>query len=197
MTGTAKTEEVEFEKIYKLEVTVIHQQTTTRHDLSDMVFKTEEAKWRAVAEECAQMHEMGRPVLVGTTSVEKIRISQRPVKPRDSTTCSTPDQRTWAGVGDYCSSRTEALTIATNMAGRGTDIILGGNAEYMARLKLEYFMPRIVEPEDEDSFGIARASGLPSGTSSSGQGFVPGKKVKTWKALRFSLPNSHGRQNSY
>ena len=78
--------------------------------------------------------------------------------------------------------RSGAVTIATNMAGRGTDIILGGNSEYMARLKLrEYFMPRIVSPED-DEFGVQRASGLPIGGSGGGQGFVPGKKVKTWRA---------------
>jgi len=88
-----------------------------------MVFKTEEAKWRAVAEECAQMHEMGRPVLVGTTSVEKS--SQRPVKPAEIlTTCSTPDQRTQESEIIAQAGRKGALTIATNMAGRGTDIIL-------------------------------------------------------------------------
>ena len=75
------------------------------------------------------------------------------------------------------------LTIATNMEGRGTDIIIFGNSENMARLKLrEYFMPRIVSPEDDDSFGMQRASGLPMGGSGGGQGFVPGKKVKTWRA---------------
>ena len=72
MTGTAKTEEAEFEKIYELEVTVIAtNKPSRRQDLADVVYKTEMAKWQAVASECAEMHETGRPVLVGTTSVEK------------------------------------------------------------------------------------------------------------------------------
>ena len=75
MTGTAKTEEAEFEKIYELEVTVIDtNKPSRRRDLADVVYKTEDAKWKAVATECDDMHKSGRPVLVGTTSVEKIRI---------------------------------------------------------------------------------------------------------------------------
>ncbi|MCZ0902111.1 preprotein translocase subunit SecA, partial [Microcoleus sp. HI-ES] len=72
MTGTAKTEETEFEKIYNLEVTLIPtNRITSRTDLSDMVYKAEAGKWNAIAHDCAEMHEIGRPVLVGTTSVEK------------------------------------------------------------------------------------------------------------------------------
>lgn len=199
MTGTAKTEEAEFEKIYKLEVTVIPtNRPRSRQDLPDMVFKTEEAKWRAIAQECAQMHEMGRPVLVGTTSVEKseylsqllnqLEIPYNLLNARPENVERESEIIAQAG-------RKGALTIATNMAGRGTDIILGGNAEYMARLKLrEYFMPRIVQPEDEDSFGIGRAPGLPVAAGSSGQGFVPGKKVKTWKASPQIFPTQLSRQ---
>jgi preprotein translocase subunit SecA len=77
--------------------------------------------------------------------------------------------------------RRGAVTIATNMAGRGTDIILGGNADYMARLKVrEYLMPRIVKPEDEDEFAVTSVPGTRS--RSKAQGFGDGKKVKTWKA---------------
>ena len=91
--------------------------------------------------------------------------------------------------------RKGAVTIATNMAGRGTDIILGGNAEYMARLKLrEYFMPQIVQPEDEDVFAMARTPGMPPSSSGSGQGFVPGKKVKTWKASPQIYPTQLSRE---
>jgi preprotein translocase subunit SecA len=199
MTGTAKTEEAEFEKIYKLEVTVIPtNRPRSRQDLPDMVFKTEEAKWRAIAQECAQMHEIGRPVLVGTTSVEKseylsqllnqLEIPYNLLNARPENVERESEIIAQAG-------RKGALTIATNMAGRGTDIILGGNAEYMARLKLrEYFMPRIVQPEDEDSFGIGRAPGLPVASGSSGQGFVPGKKVKTWKASPQIFPTQLSRQ---
>jgi preprotein translocase subunit SecA len=187
MTGTAKTEESEFEKIYKLEVTIVPtNRPRSRQDLSDVVFKSEEGKWNAIAQECAQMHEMGRPVLVGTTSVEKseylstllnqLEIPYNLLNARPENVERESEIIAQAG-------RKGALTIATNMAGRGTDIILGGNSEYMARLKLrEYFMPRIVLPDDEDIFGITQASGLPASSSGGGQGFVPGKKVKTWKA---------------
>ena len=187
MTGTAKTEEVEFEKIYKREVTIIPtNQPRRREDLSDMVFKTEPGKWGAIAKECAEMHENGRPVLVGTTSVEKSELLSRLLKemaiPHELLNARPENVEREAEIIAQA-GRSGAVTIATNMAGRGTDIILGGNSEYMARLKLrEYFMPRIVSPEDDDSFGMQRASGLPIGGSGGGQGFVPGKKVKTWRA---------------
>ncbi|MBR8836672.1 MAG: preprotein translocase subunit SecA [Stigonema ocellatum SAG 48.90 = DSM 106950] len=186
MTGTAKTEEVEFEKIYKLEVAVTPtNRPRRRQDLSDMVFKTERGKWRAIAKECAEMHAIGRPVLVGTTSVEKSEYLSQLLReqsiPHELLNARPENVEREAEIVAQA-GRKGALTIATNMAGRGTDIILGGNSEYMARLKLrEYFMPRIVKPEDEDGFGIHRAAGLPMGTGS-GQGFVPGRKVKTWKA---------------
>ena len=186
MTGTAKTEEVEFEKIYKREVTIIPtNRIRRREDLSDMVFKTEPGKWGAIAKECAEMHENGRPVLVGTTSVEKSELLSRLLKemeiPHELLNARPENVEREAEIIAQA-GRSGAVTIATNMAGRGTDIILGGNSEYMARLKLrEYFMPRIVSPED-DEFGVQRASGLPMGGSGGGQGFVPGKKVKTWRA---------------
>jgi preprotein translocase subunit SecA len=186
MTGTAKTEEVEFEKIYKLEVTVIPtNRIRKRQDLSDMVFKTEPGKWRAIAKECAEMHELGRPVLVGTTSVEKSEYLSQLLKeqgiPHELLNARPENVEREAEIVAQA-GRKGAVTIATNMAGRGTDIILGGNSEYMARLKLrEYFMPRVVKPEDEDTFGVQKAAGLPL-SSGSAQGFVPGKKIKTWKA---------------
>ncbi|TVP66701.1 MAG: preprotein translocase subunit SecA, partial [Nodularia sp. (in: Bacteria)] len=78
---------------------------------------------------------------------------------------------------------------------RGTDIILGGNSEYMARLKLrEYFMPRLVVPDNEDVFGVQRAAGLPTGHGG-GQGFVPGKKVKTWKASPEIFPTELSKES--
>ncbi len=186
MTGTAKTEEVEFEKIYKLEVTIVPtNRPRSRHDLPDVVYKTEEAKWRAIAEECSQMHEMGRPVLIGTTSVEKSEYLSNLLEQQQipyNLLNARPENVERESEIIAQAGRKGTLTIATNMAGRGTDIILGGNAEYMARLKLrEYFMPRIVQPEDEDIFDVGHLRGLPEGRSS-GQGFVPGKKVKTWKA---------------
>jgi preprotein translocase subunit SecA len=199
MTGTAKTEEAEFEKIYKLEVTVIPtNRTRRREDLSDMVFKTEAGKWRAIAKECAEMHQLGRPVLVGTTSVEKSEYLSQLLKqmeiPHELLNARPENVEREAEIVAQA-GRKGAVTIATNMAGRGTDIILGGNAEYMARLKLrEYFMPRIVKPEDEDMFSIHRASGLPPAGSGAGQGFVPGKKVKTWKASPQVFPTQLSKE---
>lgn len=199
MTGTAKTEEVELEKIYKREVTVIPtNRTRRRQDLSDMVFKTEPGKWRAIAKECAEMHTIGRPVLVGTTSVEKSEYLSQLLRqmsiPHELLNARPENVEREAEIVAQAGRR-GAVTIATNMAGRGTDIILGGNAEYMSRLKLrEYLMPRIVKPEDEDMFGIHRAAGLPSPGTGGGQGFVPGKKVKTWKASPQVFPTQLSKE---
>jgi preprotein translocase subunit SecA len=123
-----------------------------------VVYKNEEAKWKAVAAECAEMHHAGRPVLVGTTSVEKSEVlsallSERGV-PHNLLNAKPENVERESEIVAQA-GRSGAVTIATNMAGRGTDIILGGNAEYMARLKVrEYLMPRIVKPEDEDEFSV-------------------------------------------
>lgn len=186
MTGTAKTEEAEFEKIYNLQVTIIPtNKPSRRHDLSDVVYKTELAKWKAVAAECAEMHEIGRPVLVGTTSVEKSEFLARLLVEKQiphQLLNARPENVERESEIVAQAGRTGALTIATNMAGRGTDIILGGNSDYMARLKLrEYLMPKIVQPAEEDSFSPASVPGAAGGRSG-GVGFAPGKKVKSWKA---------------
>lgn len=186
MTGTAKTEEAEFGKIYNLEVTTIPtNRTNIRRDLSDVVYKTEDAKWRAVAIECAEMHQAGRPVLVGTTSVEKSEVLSRllaELKIPHNLLNAKPENVERESEIVAQAGRKGAVTIATNMAGRGTDIILGGNSDYMARLKVrEYFMPKLAQPEDEDEFSITAVPGAGGGRSG-GQGFVPGRKVKTWKA---------------
>jgi preprotein translocase subunit SecA len=185
MTGTAKTEEAEFEKIYKLEVTIIPtNRPTGRRDVSDVVYKTEMAKWKAVAEECAELHEIGRPILVGTTSVEKSELLSRLLRDRNiphNLLNAKPENVERESEIIAQAGRKGAVTIATNMAGRGTDIILGGNAEYMARLKLrEYLLPRIVQQE-EDSFAVTRVPGAERDRTGD-QGFASGKKVKTWKA---------------
>ncbi|MEQ9371571.1 MAG: preprotein translocase subunit SecA [Coleofasciculus chthonoplastes F3-SA18-01] len=183
MTGTAKTEEAEFEKIYNLQVTIIPtNKPPGRRDMSDVVYKTEDAKWKAVARECADMHEQGRPVLVGTTSVEKSEVLSRLLSQLDvphNLLNARPENVERESEIVAQAGRKGAVTIATNMAGRGTDIILGGNADYMSRLKVrEYFMPQIVIPEEEDSFAAMAGGG---GQRSQAQGFAPGKKVKTWK----------------
>ena len=192
MTGTAKTEETEFEKIYNLEVTLIPtNRITSRTDLSDMVYKAEAGKWNAISQECAEMHEMGRPVLVGTTSVEKSELLSRLLLERKiphNLLNAKPENVERESEIIAQAGRKGAVTIATNMAGRGTDIILGGNSEYMARLKLrEYFMPRIVQPEDDDGFAVVQVPGI--GGRPAPQGFDPTKKkVKSWKASAQIFP---------
>jgi len=154
MTGTAKTEEVEFEKTYKLEATVVPtNQIRRRQDLRDQVFKTEIGKWKAVAKETAEIHRNGRPVLVGTTSVEKSELLSGLLFeqgiPHNLLNAKPENVEREAEIIAQA-GRAGAVTIATNMAGRGTDIILGGNSDYMARLKLkETLIPLLVKPEDE------------------------------------------------
>jgi preprotein translocase subunit SecA len=198
MTGTAKTEEAEFEKIYHTEVTIIPtNRRSGRQDMPDVVYKTEAGKWKALAQECAQMHELGRPVLVGTTSVEKSELLSQmlnELKVPHNLLNAKPENVERESEIIAQAGRKGAVTIATNMAGRGTDIILGGNADYMARLKLrEYFMPRIVQPEEEEALASMRVPGAPSNRSQA-QGFAPGQKVKTWKVSPQIYPTNLSRE---
>ena len=154
MTGTAKTEEVEFEKTYKLEVTIVPtNRVRSRSDWTDQVYKTETAKWRAVALETAEIHKGGRPVLVGTTSVEKSELLSALLAEQDvphNLLNAKPENVEREAEIVAQAGRAGAVTIATNMAGRGTDIILGGNSDYMARLKVrEVLLPKLVRPENE------------------------------------------------
>jgi len=153
MTGTAKTEEVEFEKTYKLEVTQVPtNRPSQRADWTDQVYKTEPAKWQAVASEIAGVHQQGRPVLVGTTSVEKSELLSALLAeqqiPHNLLNAKPENVEREAEIIAQA-GRAGAVTIATNMAGRGTDIILGGNSDYMARLKVrEVLLPRLVRPDE-------------------------------------------------
>ncbi|NKB17662.1 MAG: preprotein translocase subunit SecA, partial [Pseudanabaena sp. CRU_2_10] len=195
MTGTAKTEEAEFGKIYNLEVTTMPtNRKSGRRDLADVVYKTEAAKWRAVALECQEMHELGRPVLVGTTSVEKSELLARLLTELEiphNLLNAKPENVERESEIVAQAGRKGAVTIATNMAGRGTDIILGGNADYMARLKVrEFFMPQIVQPEDDDAIGTGM---LFPNRPEAGQGFGSDaaggkKKRKNWKASESLFP---------
>ncbi len=185
MTGTAKTEETEFEKVYNLEVTIIPTNLKSRrYDLPDAVYRKEIGKWQAVAEDCAEMHELGRPVLVGTTSVEKSELLSSLLRQKNiphNLLNARPENVERESEIVAQAGRKGAVTIATNMAGRGTDIILGGNSDYMARLKIrEYFMPKIAIPEDDSLM-----AGVPqlNGGKKAPQGFAPGaNKQKTWAA---------------
>ncbi len=187
MTGTAKTEETELEKVYNLQVTITPtNRPSSRQDWSDVVYKNEEAKWKAVAGECQELYEQGRPILVGTTSVEKSEVISRLLKEvgiHHNLLNARPENVERESEIVAQAGRKGAVTIATNMAGRGTDIILGGNSDYMARLKVrEYLMPKIVRPED-DELG-AGVTGWVSGREKP-QGFGnngnSNKKVKTWQ----------------
>ena len=168
MTGTAKTEEVEFEKTYKLQSTVVPtNKVRKRKDLPDQVFKTEIGKWRAVAAEIAQIHKEGRPVLVGTTSVEKSELLSSLLYeqqiPHNLLNAKPENVEREAEIVAQA-GRSGAVTIATNMAGRGTDIILGGNSDYMARLKLkETLMPLLVRPDNEHKPPITNQRNLKTG----------------------------------
>ncbi len=168
MTGTAKTEEVEFEKTYKLESTVVPtNQIRKRQDWADQVFKTELGKWKAVANETAEIHRNGRPVLVGTTSVEKSELLSTLLFeqqiPHNLLNAKPENVEREAEIVAQA-GRSGAVTIATNMAGRGTDIILGGNSDYMARLKLkETLMPLLVKPDNEHKPPIPQQRNSKSG----------------------------------
>ncbi|MBA2300285.1 MAG: preprotein translocase subunit SecA, partial [Chloroflexi bacterium] len=134
MTGTAMTEAEEFHKIYKLEVVAIPtNKEMIREDESDLVFRDEKAKFNALIEEIVEMQEAGRPVLVGTVSVEKSEILSTMLKRRgiQHETLNAKQHEKESGVVAQA-GRTGAVTIATNMAGRGTDIQLGGNPAGLA-----------------------------------------------------------------
>jgi preprotein translocase subunit SecA len=138
MTGTAMTEAEELHKIYELDVTAIPtHRTVIREDRSDLVYKTKDAKWRAVADEIEALFNKGQPVLVGTVSVENSehlarRLDRRGV--RHEVLNAKNHEREAEIIAQ--AGRVSAVTIATNMAGRGVDILLGGNAEGIARAEL-------------------------------------------------------------
>lgn len=138
MTGTAMTEEEEFREIYKLDVVEIPtNRPLAREDLPDVVYKTEKAKFDAVIEDVEEHYKKGQPVLVGTISIEKSEILSAMLKRRGvkhevlNAKYHEKEAEIVAQAG-----KKGAVTIATNMAGRGTDIMLGGNAEYMAKSEM-------------------------------------------------------------
>ncbi|MGB3960410.1 MAG: preprotein translocase subunit SecA, partial [bacterium] len=135
MTGTAATEEEEFRKIYNLDVVVIPtNEPMIRVDYPDVIYKTERAKFQAVVEEIVDCHRRGQPVLVGTVSIEKSEYLSRLLKERGvphNVLNAKYHEREAEIVAQ--AGRLGAVTIATNMAGRGTDILLGGNPEFLAK----------------------------------------------------------------
>ena len=138
MTGTAMTEQEEFSEIYKLDVVEIPtNRPMIREDCPDVVYKTEKAKFQAVIDDIVEHHQKGQPVLVGTITIEKSELLSKLLKARGvkhevlNAKFHEKEAQIVAQAG-----RKGAVTIATNMAGRGTDILLGGNAEFMAKAEM-------------------------------------------------------------
>jgi preprotein translocase subunit SecA len=138
MTGTADTEAQEFHTIYNLDVMVIPtNRALIRHNYPDVVYRTEQEKFKAVVDEIADLHAVGRPVLVGTISIEKSELLSRLLRHRGiphNVLNAKQHEREAEIVAQ--AGRHQAVTIATNMAGRGTDIVLGGNPEFRTREEL-------------------------------------------------------------
>src|ERR1700722_19023638 len=138
MTGTAETEAAEFEKIYKLEIVVIPtNKPMLRKENPDVVYRTEKEKFKAAADDIGALHETQQPVLVGTVSIEKSeRLSA--ILQRKGIRHVVLNAKQHEREAEYVAQagRLGMVTIATNMAGRGTDILLGGNAEFMARQEM-------------------------------------------------------------
>ncbi len=140
MTGTALTEEAEFQEIYKLDVVEIPtNKPIARVDENDVVYKTEKSKFNAVIEKIIESHEKGQPVLVGTVTIEKSELLSSMLKRRGikHNVLNAKHHEKEAEIIAQA-GKLGAVTIATNMAGRGTDIMLGGNAEYLAKAALRH-----------------------------------------------------------
>lgn len=149
MTGTAQTESEEFQEIYKLDVVEIPtNKPVLRKDLPDSVYKTENGKFHAVIDAIVEAHEKGQPVLVGTISIEKSELLSKMLKKRGikHNVLNAKQHEKEAEIVAQA-GKLGAVTIATNMAGRGTDIILGGNAEYMAKaaMRKQGFTEELIE----------------------------------------------------
>ncbi len=140
MTGTAMTEETEFQEIYRLDVIEIPtNKPLARIDENDVVFKTEKAKFYAVIDKIIESHQKGQPVLVGTVTIEKSELLSAMLKKRGikHNVLNAKHHEKEAEIIAQA-GKLGAVTIATNMAGRGTDIMLGGNAEYLAKATLRH-----------------------------------------------------------
>ncbi len=164
MTGTAMTEEAEFGKIYNLEVTTIPtNKPDIRINYPDVIYKTEKQKYLSVVDDIIQMHELGRPVLVGTISIEKSEYVSALLKKRGiKHNVLNAKQHEREAYIIAQAGRVGAVTIATNMAGRGTDILLGGNAEFLAKESLDKqgITPESPNYEEEKEKALAEARAL-------------------------------------
>src|SRR4051794_38422600 len=156
MSGTALTEATEFMKIYKVGVVEIPtNQPMIRADRNDQIYKTREGKWRAVAREIHERHDKGQPVLVGTISVEVSEVLSERLRKRGiphTVLNAKPEHAEREGEIIAEAGRPGAVTIATNMAGRGVDIKLGGNAEHLTQTELRKLGLRPGDPDYEERF---------------------------------------------
>jgi preprotein translocase subunit SecA len=156
MTGTALTEANEFMKIYKLPVVQVPtNRPMVRKDQNDQVFKTKDGKWAAVVREIAERHENGQPILVGTISVEVSEYLGEELKKRGiphTVLNAKPEFAQREGETVAEAGRPGAVTIATNMAGRGVDIKLGGNAEHLTQLELAKLGLRPGDPDFDERY---------------------------------------------
>ena len=164
MTGTAMTEELEFREIYRLDVVEIPtNMPMIRQDHGDIIYRTEKAKFAAVIEKIEECHKKGQPVLVGTITIEKSEVLSTLLKKRGipHNVLNAKHHEKEAEIIAQA-GKLGAVTIATNMAGRGTDILLGGNAEYLAKseLKKQGFSDEIIA---EASGFAARSYCCPDG----------------------------------
>lgn len=166
MTGTAKTEEDEFREIYNMDVVCIPtNKPIKRLDEQDSVYANEKGKFKAITDKVVQIHETGQPVLVGTISIEVSELISSMLKKRGvkHEVLNAKNHEREAEIVAQA-GRLGAVTIATNMAGRGTDIILGGNPDFVARkeMKKEGFTPEQIlfavgfEPTDDEKLKMAR-----------------------------------------
>jgi preprotein translocase subunit SecA len=180
MTGTALTEATEFKKIYDLDVVEVPtNRAMIRDDRNDQVYKTREGKWAAVADEIAKRHEIGQPVLVGTISVEVSEMLGDRLKKKGiphTVLNAKPEHAEREGEIVAEAGRKGGVTIATNMAGRGVDIKLGGNPEHLTELEVaklglkpddpdyqetyDKVLPKMEEQVEADREDVMQAGGL-------------------------------------
>lgn len=155
MTGTAKTEEKELNKIYQLEVVEVPtNRPCIRQDFPDLVYRNEHNKWKAIAKECLSMYKMGRPTLVGTSSIEKSELLARILDKYSipySLLNARPENVKRESEIIAQAGRKFSITIATNMAGRGTDIVLGGNINEFAKSLLIRYLHKEFDLETKIS----------------------------------------------
>ena len=146
MTGTGKTDEFEFEKVYGLSVDKIPTaRTVCRKDLPDLIYKDQLSKWNAIAEECKNVSNFGQPILIGTTTIEKSEMLAQLLKEYNLSfqlLNAKPENVKRESEIVAQAGKKGSITIATNMAGRGTDIILGGNSKFKIRKQLYNILTR-------------------------------------------------------